>query len=78
MKGEVFTMYIVLIIQNGTTVSALTYTDINDARAKYHTELAYRHESRTSTTCIMFDSSGTMLARESYVMQTEPENEEVN
>lgn len=66
-------MYIVLNIQNGSTVSALTYDNINSAYAKYHTELAYRAEGVISTTCMIIDSTGHYLVRETY--HAEPQDE---
>lgn len=64
-------MYVVLVIQNGTTFVSYTYTDWNDAKARYHQELAYRHESRTSTMCMIIDSDGQVQLREKYSKNSE-------
>lgn len=60
-------MKILVIVQNGSIVQ--TFTDIggNDLDAIYHTELAYRHETRTSTTCFITDETGMVLKRETYI-----------
>lgn len=64
-------MYAVIAIQNGTTFVSYTYTDWNEAKAQYHQELAYRHESRTSTMCMIIDSDGQMQLREKYSKNSE-------
>lgn len=69
-------MYIVLIMQNETTPAVYTFATENEALAYYHTELAYRHESRTSTKCALLDSTFQVLRCEEYrAPQTEPNEE---
>lgn len=64
-------MYILLKIQNGTTPSMLTYDTWDAATAAYHQELAYRHESRTSTICMILNMEGQELRRDVYLKETE-------
>ena len=64
-------MYAVIVIQNGSIFASATYTDWNDAKARYHQELAYRHESRTSTMCMIIDSEGQVQLREKYSSTSE-------
>ena len=59
--------YILLVIQNGTTPTMTTYTDWNSATAAFHQEMAYRHESRTSTVCVIFNYDGNELKRDVYI-----------
>lgn len=59
-------MYIVLIMQNETTPAVYTFATENEALAYYHNELAYRHESRTSTKCAILDSTFQVLRCEEY------------
>ena len=59
-------MYLVLVMQNNTTPAVYTFATENEARAYYHNELAYRHESRTSTKCAILDSTFQVLRCEEY------------
>ena len=71
-------MYIVLIMQNETTPAVYTFATENEALAYYHNELAYRHESRTSTKCAILDSTFQILRCEEYrAPQIEPNEEPV-
>ena len=60
-------MFILVCIQNGSTPLLQSYDNYNTALANYHTELAYRHESRTSTMAMLIDKNGTVLKREQYI-----------
>lgn len=66
-------MYILLTIQNGSTPTMLTYNSWDAATAAYHQELAYRHESRTSTVCVLFNMEGVELRRDVYIKEVEME-----
>lgn len=59
-------MFILMIIQNYSIPQIFTYNTIAEALATYHTELAYRHENRTSTVCVLFDNKGSEIKREYY------------
>ena len=59
-------MYHLLVIQNKTTPSLISYNTYNDVYAAFHTELAYRHESRTSTICYILNSEGDIIDRGTY------------
>ena len=68
-------MYLVLEMQNNTIPAVYTFNSYNEALAYYHNELAYRHESRTSTKCAILDMSFQPLMCEEYradVANTEP------
>lgn len=70
-------MYFVLVMQNETTPAVYAFSTENEALAYYHNELAYRHESRTSTKCAILDNSFQVLRCEGYVAtQPEPNTEE--
>lgn len=69
-------MYIFICIQNGSIPLMYSFDTINAALAQYHTELAYRHESRTSTMCMIIDAAGIVLKQETYIA-TPSETEEV-
>ena len=59
-------MYFLAIIQNYTTPAFYSYDSKSAALATFHNELAYRHESRTSTVCILYDNKGNELKRDYY------------
>ena len=67
-------MYYVLIIQNKNTQAVFRYDSLEDAYAKYHTELAYRAEGRTSTKCAILTPDLGVLLRDEYI--AEPSTEE--
>ena len=58
-----------IVIQNEEIIQALTYTSWNELLARFHQELAYRHESRHSTLCIILSSSGQELKRDIYIAE---------
>lgn len=64
--------HFVFAVQNGTTPAAAAYDNKADALAAYHTEMAYRHESRTSTTGIVVDAAGHVVAMETYTAPPAP------
>lgn len=59
-------MFFVVIVQNDEITSSFGYTDYTQALAKYHTELAYRSEGRTSTMCMIIDRFGEVQKKERY------------
>lgn len=59
-----------IIIQNEEIIQSLTYTNWNELLARFHQELAYRHETRRSTVCIILSSTGQELKRDTYVSDT--------
>lgn len=48
--------YIVVVNTNDEAVSCFTFENINDAKAKYYSELAYRHETRMFTSAAILDA----------------------
>lgn len=59
-------MYYLAIVQNDTTNALYSYSTYEEALARFHTELAYRSEGRTSTKCAILDHDLTMLRQEVY------------
>lgn len=59
-------MYYTVIIQNDNTQAIFAYTTLNEAKAKYHSELAYRAEGRTSTKCAILTPDLGVLLRDEY------------
>ena len=70
-------MFYLITVQNGDTPSMLGYDSYDAALAAFHTELAYRHESRTSTRCMIIDSELKGYISDSYIKEvtSEPEQE---
>ena len=60
-------MYYLAIVQNDTTNALYSYNTYEEALAAYHTELAYRAETRKSTKCAILDGDLNMLRQETYV-----------
>lgn len=71
-------MFYVVIIQNNDTPAIFAYNSYDAALAKFHTEMAYRHESRTSTKCMIIDGELLTINRETYTapVQTVEEPQE--
>lgn len=67
-------MYYTVIIQNDNTQAIFAYATLNEAKAKYHSELAYRAEGRTSTKCAILTPDLGVLLRDEY--REEPNTEE--
>lgn len=60
-------MYYVAIIQNhGASNALFQYATFEEALEKFHSELAYRHESRTQTVCSILDENGQLHKNEVY------------
>lgn len=60
------------IVQNDSVCACYAYDDKSAAMAAFHTELAYRHESRISTMCVVMNGNGTVVASEKYVAPPAP------
>ena len=67
-------MYYTVIIQNDNTQAIFAYATLNEAKAKYHSELAYRAEGRTSTKCAILTPDLGVLLCDEYIAEpnTEP------
>jgi hypothetical protein len=69
--------YYVIVSQNGNPANMTAYTsgneqkNKNDAYALYHTELGYRHESRTRTEAIILDADYRQIEHDIYIKETE-------
>lgn len=60
-------MYYVAIIQNhGESNALFQYATFEEALEKFHSELAYRHKSRTQTVCSILDENGQLHKNEVY------------
>lgn len=65
--------YYVIVSQNGGAFAVTAYTsengakNKNDAFALYHTEMGYRHSSRTKTEAIVCDGNFQPIAHEVYI-----------
>lgn len=60
-------MYYLAIIQNfGASNALLPFNTFEEALARFHSELAYRHESRTQTVCSILNAEGQVLRNEVY------------
>ena len=68
-------MYYLLTIQNagesGSSTSIMAYNDRDAVFAAFHTEMAYRHESRLNTVCMIMDEYGLLICRETYGLPIE-------
>lgn len=59
-------LYFLLIVQNHAIPVIRTYNNWDSCIAAYYTELAYRHETRTSTVCEILDANLMELRRGEY------------
>lgn len=68
-------MYNLVIIQtsnNGTTARAIyPYEDWDTVLAAFHSELAYRADTRVKTVCTILDENGTELKNEIWERKVE-------
>lgn len=58
--------YFLIVIQNGTTPQLTAYTDWNTVCAAFHQEMAYRHENRLSTICMIMNDRGDIIKKDEY------------
>lgn len=66
-------MYYVVIVQNDTTQAIFSYSSLDAALSRYHTELAYRANERTSTKCAILDSNLSEIRCEVYTKPVDNE-----
>lgn len=62
-------MYYLVKIQSGTNGNSQTmpaYDTFDEALAAFHTEMAYRSATRTSTVCVILDDRGNTQKRECW------------
>lgn len=69
-------MFYTVIIQNNETPAIFAYNTIEDALAKFHAEMAYRHESRFKTVCGIYNEDLVPLKSETYVAPVPEPNAE--
>jgi len=66
--------FYLIIIQNagsGSSQAVYKYDNIDDALAAYHSELAYRADSRNMTTCVILDNYGNSVYKDVWEKRTE-------
>lgn len=56
--------YYLFLVQNKSVCANFGYETLDEALAKFHTELAYRGEGRTSTLCVILDQIGGTIKRD--------------
>lgn len=67
--------YYVILSQNGNPATLTAYTNENgaknrnDAYAQFHTEMGYRHDSRTKTEAIVLDGNFQQIEHEVYIKE---------
>ena len=59
-------MYYLVILQNNSSQAIYPYNSYDQALSAFHSELAYRNESRTKTVCVIIDSVGNTLKKECW------------
>lgn len=63
------TTYFLFIIQNQSIPVLTAYTNWNQMMAAYRQELAYRDPSRTSTICMVLNTSGDLIKKDVYMVE---------
>ena len=58
--------FYLVIIQNNNTQAIYEFPSYDAALVKFHQELAYRAENRTSTFCMIMDGTGNIYKREAW------------
>ena len=70
-------MYNLVIMQTGTdgqTARAVyAHNDLDAALSAFHSELAYRHDSRAKTVCTILDEDGISVKNEIWKRDTNNE-----
>ena len=64
-------MFYLVIVQNSSVPAIYSHETHDAALAAFHTELAYRHESRTSTRCLILNQELVILESGSYLKEVE-------
>lgn len=59
-------MYYLILVQNDSTPAIFSYSSHDEVLARYHTELAYRAEGRTSTRCMILDSNLNVTEKDQW------------
>ena len=68
-------MYYLIKVQNDSIPAIASYDSLEAVTAAFHTEMAYRHESRFSTKCMILDNDLVVVRTEVYTapVNTEPQ-----
>lgn len=59
-------MYYLIKVQNDSIPAIAAYDTLEAVNAEFHTEMAYRHESRYSTKCMILDADLVVVRTEVY------------
>ena len=60
-------MYYLVIVQNSNTQAVYAYESLDTALSAFHSELAYRGEGRTSTTCVIINATGEVIKTDFWI-----------
>lgn len=69
-------MYYLIKVQNDSIPAITGYNSLEDVNAAFHTEMAYRHETRFSTKCMILDSDLVVVRTEVYTAPVPEPNAE--
>lgn len=60
-------MYYLVIVQNTNTQAVYAHESLDTALSAFHSELAYRGEGRTSTTCVIINATGEVIKTDFWI-----------
>ena len=69
-------MYYLALVQNDDAQALYRYNTLDEALVRYHSELAYRDENRTSTKCTILDNDLLAIRNDKYVAPVSDNTEE--
>lgn len=69
-------MYYLALVQNDNAQALYSYNTLDEALSKYHNELAYRAEGRTSTKCTILDNDLLAIRNDKYIAPVSDNAEE--
>lgn len=63
-------MYYLAIIQNyGESNTLISFATLDEALCRYHSELAYRADTRLQTVCSILNAEGYVIRNETYTAE---------
>lgn len=66
-------MFYLVIMQNDQTQAVYRYDNYDAALAAFHSELAYREDTRMKTACTILNGYGDMIKHEYWVHKSKSE-----
>ena len=69
-------MYYLIKVQNDSIPAIASYDTLEAVNAAFHEEMAYRHESRFSTKCMILDADLVVVRTEVYTAPVNTESQE--